>query len=114
MTISKVDATHISAMFVANGTTCVGQFGINGTTGGIGGSTSTATVESGQACTITDEDMSLVVNVTSWTLALSSSKISTISMSISMKGTTGTSMTSCSPTAAGTLSHASFDAATVQ
>jgi hypothetical protein len=114
MTIGKIDSTHISAIVVANGIMCIGQFVINGTTEGIGGSVSTATGKNEQTCTATDEDMSLTVSVTSWVLTLSSSKISTIGMSISMQGTVGTSMTSCSPTAAGTLSHASFDAGIVQ
>jgi len=114
MTISKVDSTHISAIVVANGAKCMSQFVINGTRVGVGGSVSTATGENGQICTATDEDMSLTVSVTSWMLTLSSSKISTIDMSISMQGTVGTSMTNCSPTAAGTLSHASFDAGIVQ
>ena len=101
VTITKIDASHVSMMITGTGVMCDVRFTASDTI---------ATADANQTCAITASGQSAVVAVQSWTLTAATS-----SLSMSMTGSTtvsggGISLT-CMPTAAGLMVRSSADAA---
>lgn len=109
LTIAAVDSAHIAVMITTPGLACNVTFGVMGETVAVGGSTSTATAAADQTCTMTAQNVTSTISVTSWTLTLSSSKIDSLSMS--MSGMVDVRSSECAPTVTGTLSRVAVDAA---
>jgi hypothetical protein len=97
VTITKVDTSHIQMMISGGGVMCDVHFTVNG---------NSATADSGQTCALSESGYNAVLNVTTWTLALSAADIQ-----MSMSGTASVSIVSCVPSSSGTMVRSTSDAA---
>jgi hypothetical protein len=98
MTVTKVDSTHVAIMIAATDVMCDVNFTVDG---------STATAGPGQSCAIKANGQSATVNISSWTLTLSSDGMQ---LGTSMMGTATVLIVTCNPTSTGTLTKSSTDA----
>ncbi len=95
--ITKVDGTHVAMVIAASGLSCDVTFAVSG---------STASVESGQSCVATFDNMSATVDIATWKLTLTGDTLVS-----SMTGNASVSIISCTPTSTGTLAPSGADGA---